>query len=195
MSDANLQNLADEGDRPSITEVNGTVARFEMAYPLEERERWAFRPAVAVARPVSPVVYVLARRHGDRRPRASLVEQLGALRCGWSSAIAMASRRRCSRSSCSRAASDARPNVHARHHRPARRHRSALPPPARSPARAALGMGGGSPRDRSTEGWRDARALDGALREAPDASRASADLPTSSSTRRAQHGIVVTRLE
>ena len=37
-----LQNLADEGDRPSITEVNGTVARFEMAYPTGPSERWAF---------------------------------------------------------------------------------------------------------------------------------------------------------
>ena len=44
MSEGNLQDLADEGDRPSITGVNGTVARFEMAYPLEARERWAFGP-------------------------------------------------------------------------------------------------------------------------------------------------------
>ena len=39
-----LQNLADEGDRPSITEVNGTVARFDMSYQPEPRERYAFGP-------------------------------------------------------------------------------------------------------------------------------------------------------
>jgi hypothetical protein len=39
-----LPALADEGDRPSITEVNGTVARFEMAYPTELHERYAFGP-------------------------------------------------------------------------------------------------------------------------------------------------------
>jgi len=37
-----LPGLADEGDRPSITEVNGTVARFEMAYQPEPSERHAF---------------------------------------------------------------------------------------------------------------------------------------------------------
>ena len=34
----------DEGDRPSITEVNGTVARFEMAYNPEPDERFVFGP-------------------------------------------------------------------------------------------------------------------------------------------------------
>jgi hypothetical protein len=42
--DATLKNLIDEGERPSITEVNGTVARFEMAYQPEPRERYAFGP-------------------------------------------------------------------------------------------------------------------------------------------------------
>ncbi len=37
-----LPPLSDEGDRPSITEVNGTVARFEMAYQPEPSERHAF---------------------------------------------------------------------------------------------------------------------------------------------------------
>lgn len=37
-----LQGLADEGDRPSITEVNGTVARFEMAYQPLPSERHSF---------------------------------------------------------------------------------------------------------------------------------------------------------
>jgi hypothetical protein len=37
-----LPSLADEGDRPSITETNGTVARFEMAYQPEPAERHAF---------------------------------------------------------------------------------------------------------------------------------------------------------
>lgn len=44
-SDA-LPSLADEGDRPSITEVNGTVARFEMAYQPEPAERYAFGPTL-----------------------------------------------------------------------------------------------------------------------------------------------------
>ena len=39
-----LPSLSDEGDRPSITEVNGTVARFEMAYQPEPSERHAFGP-------------------------------------------------------------------------------------------------------------------------------------------------------
>jgi hypothetical protein len=38
---------ADEGDRPSITEVNGTVARFTMAYNLAQGERRAFGPPLA----------------------------------------------------------------------------------------------------------------------------------------------------
>ena len=33
---------ADDGDRPSITEVNGTVAKFEMAYNPERSDRFAF---------------------------------------------------------------------------------------------------------------------------------------------------------
>ncbi len=33
---------ADEGDRPSITEVNGTVAKFEMAYNADKSDRFAF---------------------------------------------------------------------------------------------------------------------------------------------------------
>ena len=32
----------DEGDRPSITEVNGTVAKFEMAFEPERSDRFAF---------------------------------------------------------------------------------------------------------------------------------------------------------
>ena len=37
---------ADDGDRPSITEVNGTVARFEMAYNPNPSERFVFGPPV-----------------------------------------------------------------------------------------------------------------------------------------------------
>lgn len=37
--------VTDDGDRPSITEVNGTVARFEMAYsPDKDDERLSFGP-------------------------------------------------------------------------------------------------------------------------------------------------------
>jgi hypothetical protein len=36
----------DDGDRPSITEVNGTIARFEMAFEPRENERFAFGPPI-----------------------------------------------------------------------------------------------------------------------------------------------------
>ncbi|MBS2015999.1 MAG: hypothetical protein JST00_24160 [Deltaproteobacteria bacterium] len=36
----------DDEDRPSITEVNGTVAKFEMAYNPERAERFAFGPPI-----------------------------------------------------------------------------------------------------------------------------------------------------
>lgn len=35
---------SDDGDRPSITEVNGTVAHFEMAYSPDESDRFRFGP-------------------------------------------------------------------------------------------------------------------------------------------------------
>jgi hypothetical protein len=39
--------VTDDGDRPSITEVNGTVARFEMAYsPDKDDERLTFGPPI-----------------------------------------------------------------------------------------------------------------------------------------------------
>jgi hypothetical protein len=38
--------LSDEGDRTSVTDVNGTVARFEMAYSPSETERFRFGPPV-----------------------------------------------------------------------------------------------------------------------------------------------------
>lgn len=34
--------IVDDGDRPSITEVNGTVAKFEMAFDPEKKDRFAF---------------------------------------------------------------------------------------------------------------------------------------------------------
>lgn len=37
---------ADDGDRPSITEVNGTVARFEMAYNPNPSDRFVFGPPI-----------------------------------------------------------------------------------------------------------------------------------------------------
>lgn len=37
---------ADDGDRPSITEVNGTVARFEMAYNPNPNDRFVFGPPI-----------------------------------------------------------------------------------------------------------------------------------------------------
>lgn len=42
---------ADDGDRPSITEVNGTVARFEMAYNPEKSDRFAFGPPLSQRAP------------------------------------------------------------------------------------------------------------------------------------------------
>lgn len=41
----------DDGDRPSITEVNGTVAKFEMAYNPEKADRFAFGPPMTVRAP------------------------------------------------------------------------------------------------------------------------------------------------
>ena len=38
---------AEDGDRPSITEVNGTVARFEMAYNPNPRDRFTFGPPIS----------------------------------------------------------------------------------------------------------------------------------------------------
>jgi hypothetical protein len=37
---------SEDGDRPSITEVNGTVAKFEMAYSPDKSDRFAFGPPV-----------------------------------------------------------------------------------------------------------------------------------------------------
>lgn len=37
---------SDDGDRPSITEVNGTVAHFEMAYNPNPQDRFAFGPPI-----------------------------------------------------------------------------------------------------------------------------------------------------
>lgn len=39
-----LQNFDEEGERPSITDVNGTVAHFEMAYSPSPKERHPFGP-------------------------------------------------------------------------------------------------------------------------------------------------------
>src|SRR4051812_22105435 len=35
---------SDDGDRPSITDVNGSVAKFEMAYSPDKSDRFAFGP-------------------------------------------------------------------------------------------------------------------------------------------------------
>jgi hypothetical protein len=51
-ADAPLRELDDEGDRPSITETNGTVARFEMAYaPDSGNERYPFGPTLLARLP------------------------------------------------------------------------------------------------------------------------------------------------
>lgn len=39
-----VESDSDDEDRPSITEINGTVARFEMAYSPNPNERFAFGP-------------------------------------------------------------------------------------------------------------------------------------------------------
>jgi hypothetical protein len=41
-----MMDEGEEGDRPSITETNGTVARFEMAYNPNPNERFAFGPPI-----------------------------------------------------------------------------------------------------------------------------------------------------
>ena len=72
-----LPNLADEGDRPSITETNGTVARFEMAYENEPSERHAFGPPLLTKLPAIvwfgfslavSVVVVLAHHSSSNSP-------------------------------------------------------------------------------------------------------------------------------
>jgi hypothetical protein len=51
--------LGEEGDRISVTDVNGTVARFEMAYSPSETERFRFGPPLYQRIP-SMVLFVLA---------------------------------------------------------------------------------------------------------------------------------------
>jgi len=47
-----LRDVSEEGERPSITEVNGTVARFEMAYQLDpNQERYPFGPTLLARLP------------------------------------------------------------------------------------------------------------------------------------------------
>lgn len=49
-----LPNVIDEptdGDRPSITEVNGTVAKFEMAYSPDKEDRFTFGPPILARLP------------------------------------------------------------------------------------------------------------------------------------------------
>ena len=41
---ADVIDSSDDGDRPSITEVNGTVAKLTMAYSPEKGDRFAFGP-------------------------------------------------------------------------------------------------------------------------------------------------------
>lgn len=41
-----MMDAPDEGDRPSITETNGTVARFEMAFDPDPRDRFVFRAPI-----------------------------------------------------------------------------------------------------------------------------------------------------
>jgi hypothetical protein len=41
-----LPELADDGDRISVTDVNGTVARFEMAYSPADSDRFRFGPPI-----------------------------------------------------------------------------------------------------------------------------------------------------
>ena len=41
---ADVVDSADEGDRPSITDVNGSIAKFEMAYSPNKSDRFSFGP-------------------------------------------------------------------------------------------------------------------------------------------------------
>lgn len=43
---ADLPSITDDGDRSSVTDVNGTVARFEMAYNPNPDERFVFGPPI-----------------------------------------------------------------------------------------------------------------------------------------------------
>ena len=42
---------SDDGDRPSVTDVNGTVAKFEMAYSPDKSDRFAFGPPLSARIP------------------------------------------------------------------------------------------------------------------------------------------------
>jgi hypothetical protein len=46
LPDSSIIETVDDGDRPSITDVNGTVARFEMAYNPAAEERFVFGPPI-----------------------------------------------------------------------------------------------------------------------------------------------------
>ncbi len=64
---------ADDEERPSITEVNGTVARFEMAYEAGTKDRHAFGPPLSQVWPsllflafgVTVVAVVVAAHYGS----------------------------------------------------------------------------------------------------------------------------------
>jgi hypothetical protein len=67
----------DDGDRPSITEVNGTVAKFEMAYAPDKSDRFTFGPPLLSRLPgyafllfaVAVGMTVLSAYHGSSNSR------------------------------------------------------------------------------------------------------------------------------
>lgn len=69
-----LPDVGDEGDRPSVTDAGGTVARFEMAYSPPPNERYPFRPPLRALLPslvylafgvtVAAIVGVAYQSHG-----------------------------------------------------------------------------------------------------------------------------------
>jgi len=64
---------ADDGDRSSVTDVNGTIAKFEMAYSPDARDRFAFGPPLLARLPgmiflafaAGIAITVLAAYHGS----------------------------------------------------------------------------------------------------------------------------------
>ena len=166
-----LPDLVEPPARPemdSVTDVNGTVARFEMAYSPIARRAVSFGPPLRQRLPSLVFCAFGAVLVGlvDHRLLHRL-EQLAALRVG---------RRRRSGAPAPRVGArdcraperdrDRHPRANARGARPSGRHRSSLPLADGGPAHQALGVGpGGAARARRRGGH--ARALGRDLRAPP----------------------------
>ena len=139
----------DDGDRISVTDVNGTVARFEMTYSPPAGERLKFGPPLRRPHPLGDLP---GRRPGARRTRAlrlrgGLVE-LGPVRLGRRGRPRSAAVGECAHGHRGhQRARDGAANPHAGGAGERRLGRGSLPPAVRHPARAPVGHG------RRCSGW------------------------------------------